>query len=190
MPTVIREALALSEHILPSELDLRLRLPETLSMRGDAERIRRLAVNLVTNAVRHAANGIVGISLNLLAEDQVELCVQDSGEGISPKVLSVLGDPLLLNSGNLDADRKARGAGLGLSVCKEIVARHGGALFVESAVGVGTRVRAHLRRDLGGPSPVPAEDCLYASLLPCCTSGEGESCHQCATDCLFRIGGA
>lgn len=184
---VAREALAVTEHLIPRQVELRLRLPERLALCGDPERLRRLLVNLLSNAARHARDGgIVELSARALAEDQVELCVQDTGEGISPKVLSVLGDPLLLNSSNLDADRQARGSGLGLSVCKEIVARHAGALFVESAQGVGTRVRAHLRSNLEGPSPVASEDCLYAKVFPCRVPGNAGKCLECTEDCLFR----
>lgn len=186
---VAREALGVMEHLIPAQVEMRLRLPLELTMCGDPERLRRLVVNLLTNAARHArAEGVIELSARSLAQDQVELCVQDTGEGISPKILSALGEPLLLNSSNLDADRQARGSGLGLSVCKEIVARHGGALFVESAPGIGTRVRAHLRSNLEGPSPVAAEDSLYARVLECQLPGNEGKCQECAEDCLFRRG--
>ncbi|MEN9353962.1 MAG: hypothetical protein RL318_1287 [Fibrobacterota bacterium] len=184
---VAKEAVALMEHLVPKGVDLNLRLPENLLMQGDPERIRRLVVNLLTNAARHVHAGcVIELSADRLAVDQLELCVQDTGDGISPRVLSALGEPLLLNSSNLDADRQARGSGLGLSVCKEIVARHGGSLFVESAQGIGTRVRAHLRSNLDDPSPVAAEDCLYARIFPCHLAGNEGKCQECSEDCLFR----
>ena len=187
--TTIREAAASMEHLRPAGVRLEQRLPESLSMLGDQERVRRLVVNLLNNAVRHVKSGFVDISVRQLTEDQMELCVQDNGEGISPKVLSVLGEPLLLNSSNLDADRQARGSGLGLAVCKEIVARHAGSLFVESSLGVGTRIRAILRTNHEGPSPVSGENCLYASVLPCQEHERNDSCPDCQEKCLLRKGG-
>ena len=185
--TVACEALALMEHLVPKDVSLESRLPKSLAMQGDPERIRRLMVNLLTNAARHAKAGSrILLSVRSLAEDQLELCVQDTGEGIAPRVLSVLGEPLLLNSSNLDADRQARGAGLGLSVCKEIVARHAGALFVESSLGIGTRVRALLRSNLDSPSSVAADDCIYARVLECQHPDNGGKCQECTEDCLFR----
>ena len=189
VPSTIREAVASIDHLRPLGVTIALRLPESLSMLGDQERVRRLVVNLLNNAVRHVRKGFIDVSLRKLAEDQVELCVQDNGEGISPKVLSVLGEPLLLNSSNLDADRQARGSGLGLAVCKEIVARHSGSLFIESAVGIGTRIRAILRSNHAVPSPVRADDCLYASVLPCQVREGSNACHDCSEECLFRKGG-
>jgi signal transduction histidine kinase len=163
-------------------------LPQQLAMRGDQERIRRLAVNFLTNAARHVKAGTIRVSLTQPASDQLEICVEDTGEGIAEKVLAVLGEPLLLNSSNLDAHRQARGAGLGLSVCKEIVARHGGSLFIESSQGIGTRVRALLRGNLEEPSPVSEKDCVYASSFPCRENKNAGLCQSCYQGCLFQGG--
>jgi len=181
-----REAMALVEHQVKDGTVLEMMLPTPLPMFADPDRIRRLAVNLLNNAIRHAGGRTVRLSGKMMAEDQIELCIQDNGEGISPRVLAVLGEPLLLNSGNLDEERKARGSGLGLAVCKQIVARHSGALIVESSLGIGTRIRVQLRTNLDKPSVVSAEGGLYAGSLPCQRSDDVGQCHNCLEDCLFR----
>jgi len=62
--------------------------------------------------------------------------IADTGCGIEPKVLARIFDPFF--------STKFTGSGLGLSAVIGIVRKHKGALFVESAVGKGTRVRVVL----------------------------------------------
>jgi signal transduction histidine kinase len=62
--------------------------------------------------------------------------VKDSGAGIEETDLSKIFDPFYTT--------KARGTGLGLTVCKEIVTLHGGTLDISSVKGVGTEVKIYL----------------------------------------------
>ena len=80
----------------------------------------------------------------------VDVRVADSGCGMSPDLVARLGEPFTLNVGVVNP-RQTGGAGLGLAICKGIVASHGGELTIESAVGVGTTVTARLRADLVEP---------------------------------------
>ena len=77
-----------------------------------------------------------------------EVVVTDTGSGIAPNVLARLGEAFALTSGVVGDRNFVGGAGLGLAICKGIVAAHGGTLLVESAVGAGTTITARLRTDL------------------------------------------
>jgi signal transduction histidine kinase len=80
----------------------------------------------------------------------VEVCVSDTGAGIAPEIISRLGDAFALNRGVVGAD-SVKGAGLGLAICKEIAAAHGGLLEVRSEPGRGTAITVRLRADLVEP---------------------------------------
>lgn len=57
----------------------------------------------------------------------------------------------MLSSGSNLVKRSVRGAGLGLAICRRLVAQHGGRMMVSSQPGSGTLVRVWLRRDLSEP---------------------------------------
>ena len=131
--------------------------PSDLTMNGDSDAIRRLVLNLVNNAHKHTKEGsirvLVARPIGQLAGPSVEIEVQDTGEGIRPEVAGRLGIPFALNSG-VAGSRYAAGTGLGMAICKVIVAAHGGTMAVRSACGNGTTVTVRLRADLSEPAPV------------------------------------
>lgn len=105
-------------------------------LRADRNRLKQVSMNLLSNAVRHVATGgAVTIGARRNGED-ITLWVQDDGEGIAPdKQASVF-------------DRFSRGerggAGLGLSLVKEIAELHGGWVELQSEPENGTLVSCHL----------------------------------------------
>ena len=72
-------------------------------------------------------------------------------DGIPPTLLPHLGEPIMLCSGASEKSRSVHGAGLGLAICRRIVAYHGGRMLVETCPGKGTTVMVWLRRDLSEP---------------------------------------
>lgn len=127
--------------------------PPEIRMRGDADAIQRLIVNLVSNAQKYTQQGEIGVQVRCVTEDGVawvEIQVRDTGTGISPEIVQRIGEAFTLNSGMVGAHH-VKGTGLGLAICKAIAAVHGGALVVRSAVGEGTTITARLRADLAGP---------------------------------------
>jgi signal transduction histidine kinase len=66
----------------------------------------------------------------------VHISVTDTGCGISPEGTQKIFDRLYQEERTLDTNRK--GLGLGLHICKELVARHGGRIWVDSKIGVGS----------------------------------------------------
>ncbi len=103
----------------------------------DSDRINQLLNNLINNAIKFTeTGGITVTSRNHQDANHLEICIKDTGPGISqediPKLFQKfqqLGDP---------ATRKTGGTGLGLAICKEIVSQHGGKIWVESQDGQGS----------------------------------------------------
>jgi two-component system sensor histidine kinase BaeS len=103
---------------------------------GDPDRLEQVIENLVSNALRHTPNGGV-IEIRALTEpDAVSLSVVDSGTGIGAEHLPHVFDRFY----KVDASRSngaegSAGSGLGLSIAKAIVERHGGTIRVTSVPG-------------------------------------------------------
>lgn len=109
---------------------------EACSMRGDPEKIRRVVINLVGNAL-DAVDGNNGASKRVrvssgqnLADTEVWLRVKDNGEGIEPERLDKIFSPFHTS--------KKTGTGLGLAITRKVVEAHGGVIEVSSEVGSGT----------------------------------------------------
>lgn len=100
-------------------------------LRGDARRLEQALQNLVANALRHTPGG-GSVTLESRREGtHVVLSVRDTGEGIAPEHLPHLFDRFY----KVETARgtAARGSGLGLSIVKAIVDRHGGTVNVASS---------------------------------------------------------
>jgi PAS domain S-box-containing protein len=133
--------------------------PPIVTMHGDADAVRRLVLNLVTNARKHTTDGSISVNARVFDEAGVrwaEISIADTGHGIAPEIVTRLGDAFALNSGVVGSSY-VDGAGLGLAICKGILAAHGGSMRVESVVGQGTTVTATLRADLSGPTQLPGK---------------------------------
>jgi len=110
-------------------------------IRGSAQRIEQVIVNLLMNACQALPGPDRAISLATFvdpAESVVVLEVRDEGTGISPEHLAHLTDPFFTTK------RESGGTGLGLSVSAGIVKEHGGSLTFSSLPGAGTTARLTL----------------------------------------------
>jgi len=118
-------------------LTLELAVPAGLSVRGDAEMLERVLVNLLTNAVKYSpANGRILLSAVAEGPAQLRVQVQDHGEGIPADRL----DAVFAQFGQHQArdSGPVRSTGLGLSFCKLAVEAHGGQIGVASEPGHGS----------------------------------------------------
>lgn len=86
----------------------------------EPEHLRRVLVNLLDNALRHATPGpaSVQVSLRLQSEQAAQLAVFSTGEPIAPEVERHLFEPFF--------STRSRGSGLGLYICRELCERYGG----------------------------------------------------------------
>jgi len=140
------------------EVDLEIR-PETIVMNGDPEAIRRLIINLASNAAKHTSAGRITIAaheVNQAGRRMIQIQVSDTGEGIADSVAQKLGQAFALNQGVI-GDEFVKGAGLGLSICKGIAAAHGGVITVSSKVGEGATFTVLLEADRAGPAGITDE---------------------------------
>ena len=117
---------------------IRLRLEaegEVPPVFGDPVRLRHMYANLVENAIKYTPQG--GEVRVAVTEEGGEVisCVSDTGIGISPEDQPHIFNQFYRASG---VTGKYRGIGLGLSIVKSIVDRHGGRIWVESQPGQGT----------------------------------------------------
>jgi hypothetical protein len=92
--------------------------------------------NLVTNAVKFSPKDSQITLSAKLALDKIIVSVQDQGRGIPPEMIDSIFEKYQQVTAS-DAKVKG-GSGLGLSICREIVALHGGKIWVESQVGRGS----------------------------------------------------
>ena len=115
--------------------------PENVTVLTDADIVRRLLQNLIGNALRHTTQGNVMISGNVSGK-VLTLVVADTGEGIPSEELPRLGEPFYRPDSSRTRD--TGGAGLGLSLCREIVTALGGTLHIQSTLGKGTTVSVTL----------------------------------------------
>ena len=113
-----------------------------LPIRGDADLLRRLLLNLLQNAIQHTpAGGSVTVTTEPLP-DNVKVRVSDGGPGIPDADRSRIFDRFV----RLDEARTGNGAGLGLSIAKWIAEAHGGTLVLEASGPGGSTFCATLRR--------------------------------------------
>jgi signal transduction histidine kinase len=103
---------------------------------GDEEKLRQVFTNLIHNAVKFTPpGGIIQLTGGKSNGKIVAMCVADSGCGTPPDELGKIFLPFYRSSKGV----ATRGSGLGLSIVKELVELHGGAVRVESTVGKGSR---------------------------------------------------
>ena len=106
---------------------------------GDQKRLEQVVVNLLTNALRYTdAGGRVNLSVRQVGGDAV-LEVADSGIGIPAEDLAHVFTRFW--RGEKSRSRATGGAGIGLTIVKELVRAHGGQVTVESTVGQGSVFR-------------------------------------------------
>ena len=103
---------------------------------GDKERIGQVITNLITNAIKYSPNANQIIIRSSLKNNEVTLCVQDFGIGISQNNLNKVFEQFYRVSG--DMQHTFPGLGLGLYISSEIIKREGGKIWVTSKEGEGS----------------------------------------------------
>lgn len=117
---------------------------------ADADRLEQVLRNLAQNALRHTPpGGIVAFEVAPAADGAVELAVADTGVGIEPDELPLVFERFYRSDSS--RARETGGAGLGLSLVRELVTAMGGGVAVESTPGRGSRFTVTLPRGDGGP---------------------------------------
>ena len=111
---------------------------ELIPISGDPERLRQVFCNLLDNAGKHGGAG-KRIDVSIRQEgDEAVIRIRDYGHGVPEGELPYLKNKFYKGSS------KARGSGIGLAVCEEIVTRHEGRMDVSNAEGGGFQVTIRL----------------------------------------------
>lgn len=101
----------------------------------DPDMIQRVLVNLLENAAKYSPSaGRVIVSARMSASDQVQISVTDTGAGIPPHVRERVFDKFF----RVRYQNAPSGFGLGLAFCRLAVEAHGGRIWVESELNVGS----------------------------------------------------
>lgn len=117
-----------------------------LHIYGDKERIKEVFVNLLDNSMKYG-NVNSNIYVNAYREEQeIFIKIKDFGEGISEENLSKIFEPFYRV--NKKSSRQQGSAGLGLTIVREIVEKHGGNISVRSKLNEGTEVTINLRGEI------------------------------------------
>ncbi|MEL6639093.1 MAG: ATP-binding protein, partial [Bacteroidota bacterium] len=137
-----REVIALFADVAESKgIILENRLPEELELRADANALSAILRNLINNAIKFSpAATTIRVDV-VLRESSCELLVCDEGEGFSEEELGELFKLSAKRGGS--KRKKAKGTGLGLQLCKELMELHGGTIRIESQPAVGTQIYLH-----------------------------------------------
>lgn len=145
----LRELVAgLTAQLRGQDVEVKLRIapdvPEWIA--GDPERLRQVLSNLLDNARKFTKEGQIEVSCALIDAARLRVSVTDTGSGIAPDFLPLLFEPFTQAPGG------SGGTGLGLTLCKQLVALMQGELHVRSTLGEGTTFEVTLPA-----TPAPAE---------------------------------
>ena len=104
----------------------------------DTSRMRQVFLNILDNGAKHGGEGGKITAEIRLEEQMVVIRIRDFGAGVPEEELPLIKKKFYKGSS------KARGSGIGLAVCEEIVTMHGGRLDITNAEGGGTLVTIRL----------------------------------------------
>jgi two-component system, OmpR family, sensor histidine kinase MtrB len=140
LTAVVRTAVEVSQ-VSPKAPAIRVTAgPEPVRVRADAGRLEQVFLNLLANAIEHAA-GSETIEVTVKATGRrAEVAVRDHGSGVAPEDIRMMFEAYT----RFGEAKGAPGLGLGLFVAREIVTAHGGEIEASSRVGKGTVMTVRL----------------------------------------------
>ncbi|WP_345817290.1 amino acid permease (plasmid) [Paraburkholderia sp. PREW-6R] len=127
---------------------------------SDPERLRQIVYNLLSNAVKFTRRGSIAVSVRLIAGEQAQQTLVVSVRDTGPGIAAHLHERIFASFSQADESRTREhdGAGIGLFLVRELVARLGGHIAVESAPGHGATFTVSL--------PVVIEGAVHKAQQP------------------------
>lgn len=119
----------------------------------DGEKIYRVYLNLVENAIKFSNDGEIRVEAQRMGEE-LEGRVMDQGIGIPPDKLEEVFEAF--RQVDASSTRPYQGVGLGLAICKQLIELHGGRIWVESSPGKGSAFRFRVPYRIEPPPTAPA----------------------------------
>lgn len=112
---------------------------------ADAEQLRRVINNIISNSVKYMdkKSGIINIRIKDVG-DFIQVGIEDNGKGIPAKDLPNIFDRFYRTDSSRNSSKG--GSGIGLSIVKKIVEDHGGRIWASSKEGIGTEIHFVLRK--------------------------------------------
>lgn len=134
---VLQEALENLE-VGIDECNARITYEPLPTVNGDSAQLARLLQNLIGNAIKYRGEAPPEVHVAVMSEgDEWVFSVRDNGIGIDPQYA----ERIFVIFQRLHTREEYGGTGIGLSVCRKIVERHGGRIWVESQEGSGATFR-------------------------------------------------
>jgi two-component system phosphate regulon sensor histidine kinase PhoR len=137
-------AVILQAKAVDKEMNLRVMIPTSITVMGDAHRLKQIFINLINNAILYTPSGGT-IEVSATEEkNRVRICVSDTGIGISEEEIPRIFERFY----RIDKarSRNTGGTGLGLSIVKHLVEAHNGEITVQSTPGKGTMFTIILKK--------------------------------------------
>lgn len=124
--------------VIPANVEVHKQMQDDFpQIKADIQLVKRVLINLVTNAVQAMPNGgELTLEAQAYPEGSVSITVKDTGVGIAENIKPKIFTPLFTT--------KPRGQGFGLAVCKRVIEAHGGAISFESQEGKGAEFTIQL----------------------------------------------
>jgi signal transduction histidine kinase len=122
------------------QIALENQISDYICVNADEHMLRSILQNIITNAIKYTP--IQGKPIQIMAEEKgemIEICVIDHGVGMSQERKQALFE--MYNSVSEPGTNQEKGTGLGLLLVKEFVSQHGGAISIESEIGIGTQFK-------------------------------------------------
>jgi len=126
-------------------LSIRLALPDNVAIFGDGDRLMQLFNNLLENSLRYTDVGGQLLISGEVSQQRFVMTFADSAPGVNDEQLSMLFDRFYRTEGS--RNRASGGSGLGLSICQNIVAAHGGTLTAGHSPFGGVSITVELPLD-------------------------------------------
>ena len=102
----------------------------------DAEMIQLVIRNLIGNAIKYCSkNDHIIVSSNISSNNEVTICVKDTGSGMTPETVEKL---FLFQAFTTRGTNNEQGTGLGLQLCKDFVEKNNGKIWVTTELGIGS----------------------------------------------------
>jgi two-component system sensor histidine kinase BaeS len=146
LAVLLRESIqAMQPQFALQEIELKLQIKdEPVIIFGDQNRLQQLFANLLKNSLQYTnAPGLTQVALNI-EEEHAIICIEDTAPGVAEEHHEKLFERLY--RADSSRNRTTGGAGLGLSICKNIVAAHEGTITTSNSILGGLAVTISLPR--------------------------------------------
>ena len=127
----------ISQTDISNDIQVNVQVEDKFTLSADAQLLKRVLINLVTNALQAMPNGgELTVKADRSNQGKSQIIVEDTGTGISEEIKPKIFTPLFTT--------KSKGQGFGLAVCKRVIEAQGGTVTFESKVGKGTKFTVEL----------------------------------------------